>query len=163
MEFEIKENEYRTTKMDVLRQFHISRKIAPVIPTLIPIFGQLAADAKANAEKAKAEGRTPDASDMLSLSMDKMSLVLGPFADALASMKEEDVDYIMDVCLATVSRKVTVGNSANWARIGSAKALAFDDIDLSVVFPIVTKVIWENLGPFINGFLSNAPAAPANP
>ena len=134
VEFELSGNTYRIGKLDAFKQFHVSRKIAPIIPTLIPVFVRLSQDKK------------------LTEDLGAFSELLGPFAEGLASMSDEDSEYIIAMCLAVVSRKA---GGDTWAGVWnkSANSCMFDDMDLGVMIQIVIKVIQDSLGPFIQGLL----------
>lgn len=71
-EFTVNGQSYRTAKIDAMRQFHLSRKIAPIIPALIPVFAKLA-------ESQKAEDAKPLSSDLAT-----MAHLFEPFAEAIA-------------------------------------------------------------------------------
>lgn len=122
MEFEIKGERYSVSKMDAFKQFHVSRRLAPVLSGLA----------------ASAAGGKTD-----------FSAFLQPIAEAVAAMPDADCDYVLHACLAVTRRKqgdawVPVYNAGN-------KALMFDDIDLAAMLTIATKAIEENLGGFFLG------------
>ncbi|MDD3310951.1 phage tail assembly chaperone [Pseudodesulfovibrio sp.] len=84
MDLTINGNAYRAGRMDARRQFHVVRRLAPIISGL---------------------------TDLKSLMGDPMA-ALGPLADAIAEMKDADADYILDACLAVVERKQPAGGWA---------------------------------------------------
>lgn len=136
-EFEINGQTYRTGKLDAFKQFHLSRKIAPIIPTLIPIFVKLAAEG----DKA------------LTNDLSSVAGILEPFTTGIAEMSDETAEYVIATALSVVSRNqqgmwTTVWNS-------SSHVCMFDDMDLGVILRIVFRVIQDNLGPFIQGLLTN--------
>ena len=133
VEFELNGNKYRMGKMDAFKQFHVSRKIAPIIPTLVPVFVRLSKDKK------------------LTDDLGAFSELLGPFAEGIASMSNDDSEYIIATCLAVVSRE----SNGNWAAVWNkgANSCMFDDMDLGVMMQIVIKVVQDSLGPFIQGLL----------
>lgn len=133
VEFELQGNTYSVGKMDAFKQFHVSRKIAPIVPTLIPIFVKLAKDKK------------------LTDDLEAFSLLLGPFAEGIAGMSDESSEYIIATCLAVVKRK----QGDTWATIwnNNGKVCMFDDMDLGVIMQLVLRVVQDSLGPFIQGLL----------
>ncbi|MGI1019153.1 phage tail assembly chaperone [Pseudomonas aeruginosa] len=141
-EFSVNGQSYRTTKIDAMRQFHLSRKIAPVIPALIPVFAKLA-------ESQKAEGAKPLSSDLAS-----MASLFEPFAEAVASMSDESAEYVMGTCLSVISRQ----QGTTWAPIWDdrQKVCMFDDIDSGVMLQLAAHVVRESLGPFLAGLLSTS-------
>lgn len=122
MEFEIGGNTYRSGKMDTFKQFHVSRRLAPVL-------GGLA---------AMAEGEA-----------DNFAAFLQPIAEAVARMSDADCDFILQSCLGVVQRQQ--GNAWSPIYAGGGSALMFDDIDLGSMMQIAAKVIQENLGGFFQG------------
>jgi hypothetical protein len=139
IEFEIGGNQYRADKLNVFQQFHVQRKIAPLIPPLIPVFLRI------QEMRAKQLG--------LVSNLASISELLQPFADGLAGLPDADAEFVLSTCLAVVRRRA----GDHWAPVwsASAKALMFDDLDLGSALPIVVRVIRDNLGPFIQGLLTS--------
>lgn len=136
LEFENGGNEYRTNKLSAMQQFHLSRKIAPVIPRLVPLFLQLA--------------KQPNGE----MNYGAMAIALEPFAEALAAMQDDHAEYVVNVCMSSVMRKV----GKDYTPVMSKGQFMFDDMDLGALMPMVVKVIWDNLGNFITGLVTNNPA-----
>jgi hypothetical protein len=131
MDFEIGGNEYRSGKMDTFKQFHVSRR-------LVPAFGSFIG----------AVGEKPDFAELMQ-----------PVMHAIASMTDADCDFILDACLSVVKRR----QKDAWAPIyaGANQALMFDDIDMSVMLQIASKVIQDNLAGFFPGKVIAASGTPA--
>jgi hypothetical protein len=138
VEFDIGGVAYRADQLDAFKQLHVSRKIAPVVPKLIPVFVLL--------QKVRTPTTWP-----------RWGTAAGPFAEALAALPEADVDYVVKTCLASVKRE----QGGAWAPLMAGGALMFADLDLGQMLPIVVRVLRENLGNFIQGLLANVPATPA--
>lgn len=139
-EFDVGGQTYRVGKLDAFRQFHVSRRIAPIIPTLVPVFVKMARD-----------GNLTD--DIAGLSE-----VLVPFAEGIANMSDEASEYVMANCLSVVQRKNQAGWAAVWNTQG--KVCMFDDMDLGIIMQLVMKVIQDSLGPFIQGLLTSQQSGP---
>lgn len=141
IEFEISGQRYRAEKLDAFKQLHVSRKIAPIIPKLLPMFMKFAGNA-----------------DALKDDLAGMAEAFEPLAQALADMPDADCEYVFNACLGVVMRN----QQGNWASIWSqsAKSLMFDDIDLGVMVKIAVRVIWDSLGDFIKGLLANKAESP---
>lgn len=133
VEFSINGNEYRAGKLTAFQQLHVSRKLAGILPKVVPAL----------------VAATEAGSDLSSL-----LTAFGPAAEALAAMPESDVDFVYHTTLAAVSRKQGSAWCAIWN--GSAKTLQFDDIDLSIMSQIVFQVLKDSLGSFMQGFLASA-------
>ncbi|KVE37656.1 phage tail assembly chaperone [Burkholderia sp. BDU5] len=170
---------YAIGKLSAMQQFHVSRRIAPIIPPMIPVLMKFYAEleqadvareqARANtALAALAEGKEPSegtdapaadkSRELLSL-VDAIAPVLQPFADALAGLKDEDAEYVFGTCLSVVERC----QGAGWAKVWSVvhKTAMFDDIGIDVMLPLVVRVVVANLGPFISGLLTSQASSPA--
>jgi hypothetical protein len=139
IEFEIGGHTYKADKMSAMQQLHVSRRLAPVVPKILPAMAALAA--------ATEQGETE-------MDLASMAVALQPAADALAAMSDDDSEYVYSACLSVVSRK----ESGAWASVWSSqrKALMFEDLDLGVMTQLVFKVVGDSLAPFIRGFLSKA-------
>ncbi|PXV60885.1 hypothetical protein SAMN04487785_11321 [Dyella jiangningensis] len=121
MEFEISGQTYQSGRLNARQQFHVARRLAPVLGGL------------ADASAAGAES---------------FSKFLQPIAEAISGMSDGDCDYVLDTCLSVVRRQ----QGPSWAPVmSSSKAMMFDDIDMSVMLQLASKVIQENLGNFFPG------------
>lgn len=133
MEFEIKGQKYKAAKLSAFQQLHVSRKLAPIIPKLLPAFVIIAGKEESDHVAVEELGSMADA--------------LAPAAQALAEMTEADAEFVYGTCMSVVSR--LQGNV--WSNIWNvqSKTSMFDDIDLSVMTQIVFNVIGDSLGNFI--------------
>ncbi|WP_446902995.1 phage tail assembly chaperone [Burkholderia sp. YIM B11467] len=166
-EIELSGKRYQIGRLSAMQQFHVSRRIAPIIPSMIPVLMKFYAEIErgrnvaANAAlEALASGENAPAAqqrDVLGL-VDSIAPVLQPFADALAGLKDEDAEYVFGTCLSVVERQHMNG----WAKVWAAahKTSMFDDMDIGSMLPLVVRVVVENLGPFINGLLISRASSP---
>ena len=134
LEFEIAGQRYRAEKLDAFKQLHVSRKIAPIIPKLLPMFLKFA-----------------EQKDALKDDLAGMAEAFEPLAQALAEMPDADCEYVFNACLSMVMRN----HQNNWASIWVGGSLMFDDIDLGAMVQITAKVIWDSLGNFTRGLIAN--------
>lgn len=124
MEIEIGDQKYAIRKMDAISQFHIARKLAPIIAAM---------------------------GDTLQVEDDGLKAFV-PLAEAIAGLPEDDVNAVIDRCLSVVSRSNGAGWSPVWN--GAAKRPMFDDIDMVAMLQLVVAVIKDALGNFTGGPLS---------
>lgn len=133
MEFEISGQQYRAGRLDTFKQFHVSRRLVPVLTAMV----QSRAD-------------NPSSFDALVV----------PIAEAIAHMPDEECDFILHTCLAVAQRQQ--GEKWCNVFAPSSQSLMFDDIDMGAMIQITMKVIQENLaGFFAAGVASLTPATPA--
>ncbi|HGH3561179.1 TPA: phage tail assembly chaperone [Acinetobacter baumannii] len=168
---EINGIEYTIGRLNAVDQFHVSRKIAPIVPKLMPIIVEVAkgdltkviAAIEVNEEKvkkAKESGEVeenfqdpeanPDLDDLTPLA-DAFS----PLMEVFASMPEEDVNFIIYKCLSVVKRGGAVVCRNN--------TIMFDDLDMTQLLPLVIATIRINLGNFILGLLTQASSMQKQP
>lgn len=141
VEFNLNGQTYRAGKLDAFKQFHLSRKLAPIVPTLIPVFVKLSRDGD------------------LAKDIAGIAAIVQPFADGIAAMTDADSEYVLSTCLGAVQRST---GQNTWAPIWSqaAKSCMFDDIDLGVMVQLVMQVVQDSLGPFIRGLLMSQQGSP---
>jgi hypothetical protein len=138
-EFTFGDHQYRILKLSAMKQLHLSRKIAPLIPPLAPVL------AKVSTSRDDRQGLV----DMVQL--------MGPFAEGLAELSDEISEYVVNICMDAVQREVSHNV---WMRVWSADSTSqFPELnDLGNVLQLVAKVIWDALGPFIQGLLTDQPS-----
>lgn len=155
LDIEIRGVKYRVGKLSAMKQLHVSRKIAPLMPAILPIMLKLA-----GTKKEEAAGGSDDGGARGGLLDDMASLpqVLQPFADGLANLPDEHADYVIGECLAVVQRFQGNAWFSIWA--SAAKQPTYDDIDLAVMIELSIKVIADSLGPFIAGWLTSPASHP---
>jgi hypothetical protein len=136
IEFEINGQTYKASKLSAMAQLHLSRRLAPIIPKVLPALSAMAGK------------------DESSIDLAEMAVALQPAADALAAMSDEDAEHIYSACLSVVQRK----QDNAWRSVWSAaqKTTLFDDIELDVMTQLVFRVVGDSLGNFIRGLLSKA-------
>lgn len=121
MNFEVNGTTYATTKLPVLVQLNLARRIAPAL-------GAIAS--------AQADGAST------------MEGFAGPIMNAVAGMPETDVNWIVTTCLSVVQKMVDGQPPITLARGGT---IMDDSLPLPDVLNIVGKVVQENLGSFFGG------------
>lgn len=138
-------NAYSIGKMSAMKQLHVSRRIAPLIPKLIPLFTRV---------------RTSGAP--LTSDLDGLAEMLQPLADSLADMDDSDAEYVINACMSVVQRKTQYGWTAAWNE--QARSPMFEnDMGLDVLLPLTVRCIVVNLGPFIQGLLTSPAGSPETP
>jgi hypothetical protein len=142
-EIAIGENVFRIGKLNAIQQLHVSRKIAPVLPKILP------AMVASKALMASITEENPD--------IEGLSSMLSPVAEALASMPDADVEYVFNECLSAVQMQQGNAFVSIWNK--DTQRSQFDFIDFFLMIRLVVHTIWGSLSGFTRGFLANAPAA----
>lgn len=148
-DFELGADTFRIGKLNAFQQFHLSRKVAPIIPTLIPLFLKLK---QLRAPVVGEDGVAANTPTPLSGDLGALAEMLQPFADGIAGMPDETAEFILSTCLGAVQRKQGVSWFPVWS--ASQNVCMFDDLDLGVLTKLAVRVITESLGPFLQGMLT---------
>lgn len=157
-DFELGADTFRIGKLNAFQQFHLSRKVAPMIPTLIPVFLKLKESEKstraylASLSSDADSASNPVAPKPLSGDLGALGEMLQPFADSIAGMPDETAEFIISTCLGVVQRK----QGTTWFPVWSTtqNVCMFDDIDLGLMMKLCFRVIVDSLGPFLRGMLT---------
>ena len=138
-------NVYQVGRMPPLKQFHVSRKLAPLAFAFGAglISNENITSALTKGTNAPAVESDPPAEDTLKDVAGKDILTaFEPVTMVLSQMRDEDVDYVFKTCLAYVKRQQ---GAAGWAAVQSPNGLMmFEDIDMNVMMKLTIAVIKEN-------------------
>jgi hypothetical protein len=126
-EITVNEQTYRIGKLSALGQFHVSRRLAPVLAAVGISLQSLT------------QGMKADLSDF--------TTTLGPVADVMSKMSDEETNYIIFTCLNVVGRK----DDNRYAPVSQSGTIMYQDIDMPVMLRLVIAVLRENLGNFLQG------------
>lgn len=116
---------YNIGNLDTFTQFHVGRRIMPIVGRVLPAIPILIA-----------EGVTEE---------QRILLVAPMVAGELSQMTDADSEYVIHKCLAVVKRKDETGG---WAKMMDGRSLMFQDIKLNTMIGLVLAVIKENMGDF---------------
>ncbi len=130
MEIQINDFKYRTGKLDSWQQFHVSRKIAP----LMFAYMQGAGTEVKNAIKT---GTAPEEISIFA--------VVGPVAEMFSKMSKEDSEYVLSNCMSVCHRAVGEQWQIVYALDGG---FMFNDMDFVSMMKLSIAVIKDNLGNF---------------
>lgn len=150
---EINGIDYSIGRLNAVDQFHVSRKIAPIVPKLMPIITEVAKGDLTKVLESINQDEDGNLSDLGDLQ--PLADALSPLMDAIAQMPEDDVNYIIYKCLSVAKR----GSAA----VCRNNTIMFDDIDMTQVLPLVIATIRINLGNFIQGLLTKASSMQKQP
>ena len=119
MEFELNGHTYGLGKIDARSQFHIVRRLAPVLGEIAPA-----------AAGGKMEGLD----------------ALPPLANAIAKLSDADADYCLFGLLAVVRRKQPQG--MGWGPVCTGNTLMYDDLDMVGMLQLAWKALEFNMSGF---------------
>lgn len=137
-EQDVKGITYDFGKIPALAQFHIVRRLAPIIGDLLTTLGPMMKGKKAG--------------DKFELTEEEMLKGLGPIMMSISKLSDEDANYAIFGLLNPVRRKIS--SAGGYAKINTGENLMFEDIDMAVMIQIAVKSFVANLGGFINALPS---------
>ena len=135
-ELEISGNTYRINSMPAMTQFHVMRKLGPVLPGIVPVLAQAAA------ALPQADGQEDGGAMTTVDGVAAIAMAARPLLDGLAAMADADAEYVINHCLSAVMRRDSGGKS--WSAVSRDGVTMFDDIDLMTSMQIVWAVLREN-------------------
>lgn len=159
IELRVADHNYRVGRLSALQQFHVGRRLAPVLAVMGVRAARVAADMARGVPPGGAEGAEGEELERLAedaeLAMVFMP-VLPAMADVISKMSDEEANYIIFECLGVVEREVTDGR---WQVTCTQKQLMFqDDMDMGVLIRLVAAVVQENLSGFLKGLGVEVPS-----
>ena len=138
MEVTVGDNTYRIGKLPAMTQFHVVRRIGPVLASMGVSITEMAASGKS----LRNDG------DLLS--------IMGTVSDVVARMSNEDVEYVIYSCLEVVKRQQ--GERFMPVMTGRTN-FQFQDIGMDTMLRLTIEVLKENLG----NFFPVPPGEPSTP
>lgn len=132
------ERQYSIGKLNVFQQFHVTRRLAPLAASLLSAF-QSAATTKPSLTE---QTNDPATEQMHNLDVGFMAL-----ADTLSSMKQDDLDFILQTCLGVVS-VIEKGGALVPLFDKNIGQLRYADLNMPTMINLTMQVIQENLGSY---------------
>ena len=136
-------NTYQIGRMNVFKQLHVGRRIAPLLFHFYAGLREGSADAVRTLTALKeGNGELDITEESLALS----TVILAPLTDAISKLSDADFDFVLFACLAVTERK----QDKAWARVLAADGTTpmFADMDAPVMLSLAAHAIMENLGGF---------------
>lgn len=131
-DFEIGSRKFKLSKIDAFKQFHIVRRIGPILSDLLP--------AMRDAGKFKNM-------DLLSEDekLEQIAKFAAPFMTGLSKLTDADADLVLFGLLSSVEMQQAQGN---WAKIASNSMLMMQDLELPILLQIAGRAFMFNLSGF---------------
>lgn len=127
--------EYTFGRIPAMTQFHLTRRLAPVITRMSTVdFAAL------QQSRPSADGQEPS-------TLGRILDLMQPIADALHQLSDADCEYVVNACMSHVKRRqgdvfVSVWNKAS-------NSPMFNDIDLPLMLQLTVRSLMENLSGFL--------------
>lgn len=129
--FQIGDREFKVSKINAMKQYHIVRRVAPILSELLPIMKDL----------AKSAGKEMTQDEQL----DQAAKFVGPVMNGLSRLSDKDSEFVLYNLLSAVEIKQAEGN---WARIVVNDSLMFDNLSLPVMLQAAGRAFMFNMTGF---------------
>lgn len=145
---EINGHIYNVGKLDVMRQFHVARRLAPAVWALARSAGAVLKNALPEGVPMTFENVVKGLKGVEDGAL--IGLVVeagGPLVDVFASMTDTDSQYIINACLSVCTREVP---DVGWQVVYvEGSGVMFHDIEIAEMMQLVFATIRHNIGNFI--------------
>jgi hypothetical protein len=118
--------QFKLNKIDAMKQFHITRRLAPMLGEMITA-----------AAKLKANG-----------SQDDQLKSLEPVIAGISKLNDKDAEFVLFGLLASVEMQQVHGN---WAKIANDNMLMIQNLELPVMLQLAGRSFMYNMAGFFNG------------
>lgn len=137
-DFSIGSKSFKLNKIDAFKQFHIVRRLGPILGDLI------------TSMQGMSKLKTLDTASETE-KLDQIAKLVSPIMNGLSKLSDEDANKVLlGLCSAVEVQQMPVGN---WARVGSDAGLMMQDLELPVLLQIAGRAFAYNLA----GFFAIAP------
>lgn len=133
--FSIGERQFKLSKINAMKQYHIVRRIAPILGDMLPAMKDIA---KAHETKGLSEDEK----------LDQAVKFAGPIMNGLSKLSDKDSEIVLYGLLAAVEMKQA--EHGNYAKLVVGDMLAFDTLELPVLLQAAGRSFMYNMAGFFD-------------
>ncbi len=135
-EFVVNGKRFQLNKIDALKQFHIVRRLGPILGSIIPVIKKL----KVNTAEKKSEAEM----------LDDITVLAQPLMAGFSDLSDEDANLVL---LGLCSAVEMYQDGLNcWARVADGKQFMVQNLELPELLQIAGRAFAYNL----TGFFTSA-------
>lgn len=132
-DFQVGSRDFKLSKIDAFKQFHIVRRLGPILGDIIPV-----------AQKLK--GLLKDDSQSEDDKFEVIAQLAKPIMEGLSKLSDQDANTVLLGLLSAVEvRQMPAGN---WARIARDNNMMIQDLELPVMLQVAGRAFAYNLAGF---------------
>ena len=132
--FEIGDKKFKLSKIDAFKQFHIVRRLGPVLGEIIPIAQKLKGLNVKDSELSEDQ------------KLDAFAQLITPIMNGLSKLSDDDANLVLKGLLSAVEIHQPQFNT--WARVASGDTLMIQDLSLPLMLQIAGRAFAFNLADF---------------
>ncbi len=134
-EFQIGDKKFKCGKLDAFRQFHIVRRIGPLLSDLFPALGRISKTQKELAGLSEEE------------KFDEIAEAIGPILEGFSKLSDADSEYVLYRLLSVVEVQQPEYNGA-WAKVSTDTQLIMQTLELPVLLQAAGRSLMFNMSGF---------------
>src|SRR5258707_352617 len=119
-DFEVGGRKFKLSKIDAFKQFHIARRISPILADILPTLK----DPKKYTTVESVEALSEDQK------LEMVAKFAGPIMTGFSKLSEADADAVLKGLLSSVEMQQTAGN---WARVVQGEMVMLQDLELPML------------------------------
>lgn len=139
-DFEIGGRKFKVGKINAFKQFHIVRRIAPILAELLPAMREI--------QKIQKGDKTE------SQKFEEAAQILGPLLMGFSKLNDEDSEKVLFGLLSAAEMQQAGGS---WARVCTESMLMIQDLELPQLMQIAGRAFMFNLSGFFTVLPTIAP------
>lgn len=130
-DFEIAGKKFKLHKIDAFKQFHIVRRLTPILSELLPIMGLIQKASKTLESASESE------------KLQEFGKIAAPIMTGLSKLSDEDANKVLFGLLSGVE----IQQSQGWAKIATDAGLMIE-LDLPILMQAAGRAFMYNLSGF---------------
>lgn len=134
--FQIGTKTFKLNKIDVFKQFHIARRIGPILVDILPALTSLKKISDKQNELSEEK------------KFEEITKLLTPLLNGFSKLSDEDFNKVLLGLLSSVDyQQPTLGN---WARVATDSIILFQDLEMTELVQIASRAFMFNLQGFFH-------------
>lgn len=134
MEFEIQGRKFKLGRLDAMKQFHIVRRMGPILSDLLPAMKDIA-----GSKNFEAQGEEQK--------LETIAKFVAPISTGLSKLTDDDANLVLYGLLSSVEVQQSAGN---WAWVATPKMIMIQDLELPVLIQLAGRAFMHNLSSFFS-------------
>ncbi len=137
-EFTVNDLNFKVRKIDPFKQFHIVRRLAPILSELLPSLGKI---------KATMKGEEPGSENMTEEEKwQQIGEIAQPLLMGLSKLNDADSDKVLYSLLSGVE----IQQGPGWAPVSDGSIMMFQNLELPALLQIAGRSFMFNMAGFFS-------------
>jgi cytochrome c551/c552 len=129
--FELGGRKFQLSKLDAFKQYHIVRRVGPILSDLLPAMSKAKADDSKLSQEEKLEN---------------IANFLTPIMNGLSKLSDGDAEFVLLGLLQAV--EVKQEPLGNWGKVAVNSMLMMQDLELPILLQLAGRAFFYNLSGF---------------